>query len=125
MPPSWLGGFRFEPPISSEPVLATYLLDTSAISALMRGDAGTASWLATLGADDRLVVCAIAGGETLFGIERLAYGRRRTDLEDKAANVVAVLPCEHIPPAAGDRHASVKISQQRRGLSVDRVARLA
>lgn len=85
----------------------------------MRADAGMASWLSSIGADDRVVICAIARGEILFGIERLAPGRRRTDLENKAASLFAVLPGEPIPPAAGDRYARVKISQQRRGLSLD------
>lgn len=102
MRPSRLADSRFERSISSEPSQVTYLLDTSAISALMRADARMASWLSSIGADDRVVVCAIARGEILFGIERLAPGRRRTDLEDKAANVFAVLPCEPIPPTAGN-----------------------
>ena len=96
-----------------------YLLDTSAISALMRTDVRMASWLASIGVDDRVVVCAISRGEILFGLERLAPGRRRTGLEMKATKLFAVLPCEPIPPAAGDRYAIMKVSQQRRGLPLD------
>ena len=96
-----------------------YLLDTNAISALMRADVRMASWLSSIGADDRVVICTIARGEILFGLERLAPGRRRTELEGKAGKLFAALPCEPIPPAAGDRYASVKISQQRRGLPLD------
>jgi len=51
-----------------------YLLDTNAISALMRADTALASWLSSLGADERVVTCAIVRGEILFGIERLAPG---------------------------------------------------
>ena len=96
-----------------------YLLDTNAISALMRTDARMASWLSSVEADDRVSVCTITRGEILFGLERLAPGRRRTELEAKAGNLFAVLPCEPITPAAGDRYASVKASQQRRGLPLD------
>ena len=32
---------------------------------------------------------------------------------------LAILPCEPIPAAAGDRYANVKVSQQRRGLPLD------
>ena len=96
-----------------------YLLDTNAISAVMRADARMASWLSSIGADDRVVTCTIARGEILFGLERLAPGRRRTDLEGKAGKLFAALPCEPIPAAAGDRYASVKILQQRRGLPLD------
>jgi predicted nucleic acid-binding protein len=97
----------------------THLLDTSAISALMRADARMASWLSSIGADDRVVVYAITRGEILFGIKRLATGRRRAELKGKAERVFAVLPCEPVPAAAGDRYAGAKFSQQRRGLSLD------
>ena len=85
----------------------------------MRADTRMASWLSSIGADDRVAICAIARGEILFGLERLAPGRRRTELEGKAGKLFAVLPCEPIPPAAGDRYANVKVSQQRRGLPLD------
>lgn len=78
-----------------------------------------ASWLSSIGVDDRVVICTITRGEILFGLERLAPGRRRTELEGKALSLFEVLPCEPIPSSAGDRYASVKISQQRRGLPLD------
>lgn len=96
-----------------------YLLDTNAISALMRADLRIVSWLSSIGADDRVVICTITRGEILFGLERLAQGRRRSELEGKALSLFAVLPCEPIPTAAADRYASVKASQQRRGLPLD------
>jgi predicted nucleic acid-binding protein len=96
-----------------------YLLDTNAISALMRMDARMESWLSSVGVGDRIVICTITRGEILFGLERMAPGRRRTELEGKAGSLFAVLPCESIPSGAGDRYASVKISQQRRGLPLD------
>jgi len=96
-----------------------YLLDTNAISALMRAEPRLASWLTSLGADDRVAICTITRGEILFGLERLAPGRRRTELEEKAENLFAALPCEPIPPSAADRYAAVKAAQQRRGLPLD------
>jgi predicted nucleic acid-binding protein len=96
-----------------------YLLDTNAMSALMRADVRMASWLSSIGADDRVAICTITRGEVLFGLERLAQGRRRTELEMKARKLFAILPCEPLPPGAADRYASVKISQQRRGLPLD------
>jgi predicted nucleic acid-binding protein len=96
-----------------------YLLDTNAISTLMRGDARMASWLSSIGVADRVVICTIVRGEILFGLERLAPGRRRTELEGKAGKLFAVLPCEVIPPAAAERYAEVKVSQQRRGHPLD------
>jgi predicted nucleic acid-binding protein len=111
-----------------------YLLDTSANGALMREDARMASWrssffarakerrpwaratYSSIGVDGRVVMCTMVRGEILFGLERLAPGRRRAELEEKAGKLFAVLPCEPIPPVAGDRYANVKISKQRRGL---------
>jgi predicted nucleic acid-binding protein len=54
-----------------------YLLDTNAISHLMREDTRMASWLSTLRGEDRVVICTIARGEILFGLGRLAQGRRQ------------------------------------------------
>jgi hypothetical protein len=55
-----------------------------------------ATWLSSVGVDDRVVICTVAGGEILFGLERLAQGRCRTELEEKDWNLFAVLPCEPI-----------------------------
>lgn len=96
-----------------------YLLDTSAISALMREDARMAAWLASLGPNDLVVTCTIVRGEILFGLERLSMGRRRTELEGKAARLFTALPCEPIPPLAGDQYARVKAMQQRIGVPLD------
>jgi predicted nucleic acid-binding protein len=96
-----------------------FLLDTNAISALMREDPGMSGWLSSIRPDDQVVTCTIVRGEILFGLGRLAEGRRRRDLEAKAAKLFAALPCEPIPPAAADIYANVKLAQQRRGLSLD------
>ena len=55
-------------------------------------DARMATWLSSIGADDRVVTCTIARGEILFGLERLAPGRRRTELEGKARKLFAAIP---------------------------------
>lgn len=84
----------------------------------MREDERMANWL-SISPDDRVAICTITRGEILFGLERLPGGRRRTELEEKATRLFAVLPCEPIPAAAADRYANVKASQQRRGLPLD------
>lgn len=96
-----------------------YLLDTNAISLLMREDESVARWLASVEADDRLVTCTITRGEILFGLGRLAQGKRRTDLETKAQQLFAAFPCEPIPAAAADLYALLKVKQQSRGLPLD------
>jgi predicted nucleic acid-binding protein len=100
--------------------IVTYLLDTSAISALMRADARMASWLSSIGADDRVAMLYHRPRRDPVRAWRgWLQGRRRTELEGKAGNLFAALPCEPIPPAAGDRYANVKVSQRRRGLPLD------
>jgi predicted nucleic acid-binding protein len=78
-----------------------------------------ASWLSSIGADDQVVISSIVRGEILFGLERVAPGRRRTELEEKAQQLFAALPCEPIPAVAADRYASLKADRQRRGLPLD------
>ena len=66
-----------------------------------------------------MVICTIARGEILFGLGRLAQGRRRAELEAKAQNLFAALPCEPIPPGACDFCARLKITRQSRGQPLD------
>jgi predicted nucleic acid-binding protein len=96
-----------------------YLLDTNSISRLVREDAEMAAWLRSVGNEDHVVTCTIARGEVLFGVKRLAQGRRRNELETKTQALFAALGCEAVPPGAGDHYADVKLAQQRRGLSLD------
>jgi predicted nucleic acid-binding protein len=79
----------------------TYLLDTNAISDLMRAAPRIENWMASLGEDDRVITCTIVRGEILFGIAKLPEGRRRTELEQTGHQFLASLRCEPVPePAA-------------------------
>jgi predicted nucleic acid-binding protein len=97
----------------------TYLLDTNAISDLMRADVRIETWLSGLPADDRVITCAIVRGEILFGIVRLPRGRRREELERVGQGFLATFRCEAIPERAGDFYAAVKVARQHLGLSLD------
>lgn len=68
---------------------------------------------------DRIITCAIARGEILFGIARLPEGKRRSELERAGREFLSVLHCEQIPERAGDIYAAIKIVRQRRGLALD------
>jgi predicted nucleic acid-binding protein len=89
----------------------TYLLDTNAISDLMRASPRIESWMAGLDQGDVVVTCTIVRGEVLFGIARLP--------EESGRRFLAVLHCEPIPERAGDFYAAVKLARQQRGLSLD------
>jgi predicted nucleic acid-binding protein len=97
----------------------TYLLDTNAISDLMRAAPPIENWMAGLDRGDRVVTCTIARGEILFGIARLPPGRRRTELEETGRQFLAVLRCEPVPERAADFYAAVKLARQQRGLPLD------
>jgi predicted nucleic acid-binding protein len=97
----------------------TYLLDTNAISDLMRASSRIENWMAGLQQGDRVVTCTIVRGEILFGIARLAPGRRRTDLEETGRQFLATVRCEPVPERAGDFYAAVKLARQQRGLTLD------
>lgn len=97
----------------------TYLLDTNAISDLMRAAPRIENWMAGLDQGDRVITCTIIRGEILFGIARLPPGRRRTELEETGRQFLALFRCEPIPEQAGDFYAVVKLARQQRGLTLD------
>ena len=75
--------------------------------------------MAGLSPGDRVVTCTIILGEILYGIARLPAGKRRTELEESGRKFLAVFRCEPVPERAGDFYATVKLTQQQRGLSLD------
>ena len=96
-----------------------FLFDTNAFSDLMRERPKLDVRLASISPDDRVVICSVVRGEIRYGIERLPQGKRRQELETKAARLFAVIPCEPVPEAAGDHYAMVKLSRQQKGLALD------
>lgn len=97
----------------------TYLLDTNAISDLMRAAPRIENWMAGLAQSDRIVTCTIVRGEILFGIARIPPGRRRAELEETGSQFLAAIRCEPLPERAGDVYAALKLDRQQRGLSLD------
>jgi predicted nucleic acid-binding protein len=97
----------------------TYLLDTNAISDLMRAAPRVENWMAGLDRSDRVVTCTIVRGEILFGISRLPEGRHRAELEQTGHQFLTAFPCEPVPERAGDLYAAIKLARQRRGLALD------
>ena len=96
-----------------------YLLDTNAISDLMRASPRIENWMARLDQRDRVVTCTIVRGEILFGIARLPESRRRAELEETGHLFLAALHCEPVPERAGDHYADVKFARYQRGLTLD------
>jgi predicted nucleic acid-binding protein len=96
-----------------------YLLDTHAVSELIRSHVHVEQWLFELDPGDRIVTCTIVRGEILFGIFRLPEGKRRAQLEAAARKFLDGIPCEGLPPRAGDVYAELKSRQRRAGRPLD------
>ena len=96
-----------------------YLLDTNAISDLMRASPYVEAWLAGLNRIDQVVTCTVVRGEILFGIARLPVGKRRTELEQTGRRFLDSISCEPIPEQAADHYAALKVARQQRGLTLD------
>jgi predicted nucleic acid-binding protein len=96
-----------------------FVLDTNAFSDLMRKHSKLEAHLSSLAPTERVVICPIVRGEIRYGIEQLAQSRRRQALENQAATLFAIVPCEPIPETAGDHYARTKLTRQRKGLVLD------
>lgn len=75
--------------------------------------------LNSLAESDYLFTCPIVKGEILFGVTRLPAGKRRRDLEQKANELFAQIPCDPIPEDVGDTYAQIKVAARQQGTSLD------
>ena len=85
----------------------------------MRVNTPLNNWLSNLPDNSKIVTCTIVRGEILFGIARLAEGKRRDELEIKAGLLFSSIPCEPVPVKASDHYAAIKLARQRSGLALD------
>ena len=95
-----------------------YLLDTSTCSLLMQDNSRVKGRLDSLTESDYHFTCPIVKGEIFFGIVRLPDGKRRQDLEQRANELFAIVPCDPIPERVGDVYAEIKIAAQEQGTSL-------
>ena len=63
--------------------------------------------------------CSIVKGEILFGIARLPEGKRRQDLQQKANELFAAIPCEPISENVSNAYAQIKVAAQQQGTPLD------
>ena len=95
-----------------------YLLDTSTCSLLMQDNIRVKGRLDSLTESDYHFTCPIVKGEIFFGIVRLPAGKRRQDLERRANELFATVPCDPIPERAVNVYAQIKIASQEQGTSL-------
>lgn len=96
-----------------------YLLDTNAVRDLMDAHRRISDRVAQATPPDVIAVCSIVRGEVLFGIERLAPGKRQQRLAATAAPLLASFEEAAVPYAAGDHYAGLKRERERAGLPMD------
>ena len=95
-----------------------YLLDTSTCSLLMQDNSRVKGRLDSLTESDYHFTCPIVKGEIMFGIVRLPDGKRRQDLQKRANELFATVPCDPIPNTVGEVYAEIKIASQEQGTSL-------
>jgi len=96
-----------------------YLLDSNAVRNLMDEHPRVVERLRQAQPSSSVAVSSIVRGEVLFGIERLAAGKRRDRLAATAAAVFARVDEQAVPFSAGDVYARVKRERERVGLPMD------
>lgn len=97
--------------------LADWLLDTNAVSALMRQDAAMIARLARLVEADTLYLPVVVHAEILFGIHRMPAGRRKRALEQAYALLLLQMgPALEVTREVAETYARIKAALERRGI---------
>ena len=95
-----------------------YVLDTNAVSALMKGNPAVVERLAaTTPADVAIPQPVLA--EIVFGIERLPRSKRRTSLQARFELVSAELPRAEWTDAVSQMFGRIKATLERRGTRIE------
>ena len=95
-----------------------YLLDTNAVSALMKGDERVVKRLQTLSKGEAAIPQpAIA--EITYGIERLPRSKRRSTLEDRFNLVRTELARSPWTDTVSERFALIKATLERKGQRIE------
>ena len=96
----------------------TYVLDTNAVSALMKGTAAVVERLAAT-APAEIAVPQPVLAEIAFGIERLPRSRRRAALQSRFDLISAELPRAEWTDAVSHVFGRIKATLERRGTRIE------
>ncbi len=91
-----------------------YLLDANAISDAMKGQANLVGKLASKSGS--VITSVIVQGEIHYGLDLLPLGKRRTDLEAKAASVLGSLSAEPVTETVAIHYAAIRSTLAKQGL---------
>jgi tRNA(fMet)-specific endonuclease VapC len=93
-----------------------YLLDTNAISDAMKGQANLFGKLASKSGS--VITSVIVQGEIRYGLDLLPLGKRRTNLEAKAASVLGSLSAEPVTETVASHYAAIRSNLEKQGLAL-------
>jgi predicted nucleic acid-binding protein len=93
------------------------VLDTNAVSDLMRDDPQVKARAAAY--SDPLGSSVIVVGEIRYGLERLPVGKKRADLETRAARILGSLPAELVTESAAEVYGRLKATMESQGVNSD------
>jgi tRNA(fMet)-specific endonuclease VapC len=96
----------------------TYVLDTNAVSALMKGSAAAVERLAASEPTD-IVIPQPVLAELAFGIERLPRSKRRTALLSRFDLICSELPRAEWTDAVSQAYGRIKATLERRGTPIE------
>jgi tRNA(fMet)-specific endonuclease VapC len=96
----------------------TYVLDTNAVSALMKGAPAVVERLAATAPTDVAIPQPVLA-EIAFGIERLPRSKRRTALQARFDLVSAELPRAEWTDAVSQAFGRIKATLERRGTRIE------
>jgi tRNA(fMet)-specific endonuclease VapC len=96
----------------------TYVLDTNAVSALMKGTPAVVDRL-TATAPAEVTIPQPVLAEIAFGIERLPRSKRRTSLQARFDLVSAELPRAEWTDAVSQAFGRIKATMERRGTRIE------
>ena len=95
-----------------------YVLDTNAVSALMRGSAAFVDRLASQAPSDIAIPRPVIA-EIAFGIERLPRSRRRAALQDRFDLICSEIPRAEWTDDVSQAYGRIKAALERRGTRIE------
>ena len=93
------------------------LLDTNAVSDLMRDDPNVKGRIATHA--DPILTSVVVVGEIRYGLDRIPAGKKRADLEMRARAILGAVRIEPVTEQMGQAYGSLKASLEAQGLNLD------
>ena len=95
-----------------------YVLDTNAVSALMKGSAAVVDRLVNTELADVAIPQPVLA-EIAFGIERLPRSKRRTTLQARFDLICSELPRAEWSDAVSQAYGRIKATLERRGIRIE------